>query len=278
MLTIFSCPKPFKGHIDIIQRNALETWTRLNPKPQILIMGNEEGATEACRSLKVAHIPQVKRNSVGTPLMSSLFHLAQEHATSPYLCYVNGDIILTSSVSTTLEQLIRLQKNFLAVARRWGVDLKQPITFSPDWEIDIENLRRNKGKLEHDAAIDCFIFPKALVKKFPDFALGRPMWDNWFIYNTRRQNIPVIDCTEVLSIIHQNHDYGHLKGNSWEGPEADQNRKLAGGYTRAYTIADSDYVLTKNGLQRNVIRAWRSQGVRSLKTLYHKYLRRDTRW
>ncbi len=31
MITIFAIPKPFKGHIDVIQRNAIQSWTKLSP-------------------------------------------------------------------------------------------------------------------------------------------------------------------------------------------------------------------------------------------------------
>ena len=30
-LTIFAVPKPFEGHIDVIQRNAIRSWQRLRP-------------------------------------------------------------------------------------------------------------------------------------------------------------------------------------------------------------------------------------------------------
>ena len=41
---------------------------------------------------------------------------------------------------------------------------------------------------------------------------------------------PLIDLTPSTTVIHQNHDYGHVaarSGSHWEGPEADRNRELA---------------------------------------------------
>jgi len=46
MLTIFTTPKPFEGHIDTIQRNALSSWKALSGSPEVLIIGNELGAKE----------------------------------------------------------------------------------------------------------------------------------------------------------------------------------------------------------------------------------------
>ena len=42
MLTIFSTPKPFRGHIGVIQRNAIESWKRIHPDVEIILFGDEE--------------------------------------------------------------------------------------------------------------------------------------------------------------------------------------------------------------------------------------------
>ena len=39
MLTILSTPKGFAGLFAVIQRNAIESWTRLEPRPQIILFG-----------------------------------------------------------------------------------------------------------------------------------------------------------------------------------------------------------------------------------------------
>jgi hypothetical protein len=274
-LTIFSCPKPFSGHIDIIQRNAIQSWMQLSPTPQVILMGEEKGIKDVAKQYGALHVESIKRNTHGTPLMSSIFEEAYKNAQGDIQIYVNGDIILTSRIVQAIEQLTQLKKEFLGVTRRWGVNITEPLHFSSDWEKEVDEKVRS-GRLEHDAAIDCFIFPTGMVETFPDFALGRPMWDNWFIYNTQKRGIPVVDLTEVGYVIHQNHDYAHLKGGSWEGPEAEENRALAGGYPHAYTIADSDVLLTPSGLKRNM-RRYGSQLVRNLKTIYHR-IKRDAHW
>ena len=42
-LTLFATPKRFQGHIDNIQRNAIASWTRLNPRPEIILFGADDG-------------------------------------------------------------------------------------------------------------------------------------------------------------------------------------------------------------------------------------------
>src|SRR5437773_1932544 len=66
MLTIFSTPKPFEGHSNVIQRNAIKSWTLLHPEVEVILFGDEEGTAEACRDLAIHHEPQVIRNEYGT--------------------------------------------------------------------------------------------------------------------------------------------------------------------------------------------------------------------
>ena len=42
MITLFTLPKPFVGHIGMIQRNAIQSWTRLHPDIDILMFGSSK--------------------------------------------------------------------------------------------------------------------------------------------------------------------------------------------------------------------------------------------
>ncbi len=278
-LTIFSCPKPFDGHINIIQRNAIQSWVRHPLKPQVILMGDEKGVGEVARELGAEHVGGIQRNTYGTPLLSAIFETAGQQAKGQFQCYVNGDIILTHHLAAVLQRLSRSFDKFLGVVRRRELDIPTLLDFSSGlgWENDVERMYKEHGKLQDHTAIDCFIFPKGMVDHFPPLALGRPMWDNWFIYDTQRKRIPVVDLTPVLPIYHQNHDYAHLLGNTWEGPEGDENRTIAGGYSHLYTIKDSDFILTPSGLKKNY-RKYSSAALRHLKTFYHRTIRHDKRW
>jgi hypothetical protein len=60
--------------------------------------------------------------------------------------------------------------------------------------------------------------------------------------------------TESVTVIHQNHDYGHVAartGSDWEGPEAQRNRKLGGWLERyLHTPSNATHLLTATGLRR----------------------------
>lgn len=68
-----------------------------------------------------------------------------------------------------------------------------------------------------------------------------------------KMGLPLIDITPVVTVIHQNHDYGHVaarRGADWEGPEADRNREL-GGWLESYlhTPLNATSLLTPGGLR-----------------------------
>ena len=85
-LTILSTPKAFRGIFAVIQRNAIESWTHLTPRPDIILFGTDEGTAEICAELGITHVPEVASTAEGTPLISDMFLQGQALATTPVVC------------------------------------------------------------------------------------------------------------------------------------------------------------------------------------------------
>ncbi|GAF74554.1 unnamed protein product, partial [marine sediment metagenome] len=195
MLTVFSVPKPFLGHIGIIQRNAIQSWTRLHPECEIILCGDELGTEEAAAENKARYIRSIARNEYGTPLLNSVFAQVRQTANHPLLCYVNADIILLRDF---LEAVQRIWfPRFLAVGQRWDVHITEPWNFElSDWNQRLRRYVAEHGVLHPPAGSDYFVFPRDdALGKLPPFAVGRPGWDNWFIYRARKLGVPVVDIT-----------------------------------------------------------------------------------
>lgn len=241
----------------MIQRNALKSWTLL-PEVEIILLGEETGLAEAARELGVKHISNVARNESGTPLISSMFQLARENSHSGLLCIINADMILMPDfVEAALESrsllLEKRQQNFVLLSQRWDLDVTQPIEFTEGWQNRLSSMVRGQGILHRPVGSDFFLFPKSCYTGVPDFAIGRAGWDNWMIYQARREGWPVIDCTRSVMIVHQNHDYGHLPEGKphYEHPETNENIRLAGGQANIrYTVLDSTHQLANGKLVR----------------------------
>jgi hypothetical protein len=255
MLTLFSCPKPFRGHFEIIQRNAICSWAKLNPKPEIILLGNEEGTAEVAKEFSIRQIPNVACNEFGTPLVNSLFREAEKAATYDRMCYINTDIILMSDFMRAIQRVVIEKPRSLMVGQRWNLDIKEPLDFGTNWEERLITQVARQGKLYPYFAIDYFVFPKGIWGEIPPFAVGRPAWDNWFLYRAHCRNIPVIDLTKAVMVVHQNHDYSHHP-HGWmgamKGEESKQNIKLAGGIGHVYSLLDAQYRLTRKGMKRRI--------------------------
>ncbi|RCV66165.1 hypothetical protein C5S53_00125 [Methanophagales archaeon] len=255
MITFFTAPKAFQGHIGIIQRNAIESWLRLRPQCEVILFGDEVGVAEVARELKVRHISKVAKNEYGTPLISSLFEKAREVGKYDVLCYVNSDIIFMSDFLKGVQRVIQWKKRepFLLVGRRWGVDIDAPWKFNhADWEKRLRAFVQKQGILFNQSYIDYFVFPRELLNDIPPFAIGRVRWDNWMIYKARSMHVSVIDGTEEIMAVHQNHNYSHFSQGEkefWEGPEAKRNLKLAGGRWHLMDLEDVTHILTPQAIQ-----------------------------
>jgi hypothetical protein len=255
VLTFFSLPKAFKGHIGIIQRNAIKSWTLLEPRPEVILLGNEEGTAEVAQELGVRHVPEIGRNEQGTPLLSDLFHRAESNASSTLMCYVNADIVLLGEFARAVAQVRKDLERFLVVSKRINVDVDEALSFETGWEDDLRRRARKGGTSGDHTSIDVFVFPKGTYGEVPDFGIGRLWFDQWLIKAARESGIAVVDVSRVAPVLHQNHDYNHVSGGAeqvWRGAEAEHNFRLYGGTQHAYTLLSATHELCGSGEIRRV--------------------------
>ena len=112
-VTLFTTPRPFEDHYQIIQTNALKSWARLDPPPkQVLVFADRacEGdiAVDFAETQGFTVVPVSERSPYSVPLVSELFFKAQEMAGGGIACYTNADIILDSGAVPGLERAARL--------------------------------------------------------------------------------------------------------------------------------------------------------------------------
>lgn len=254
MLTFFTTAKPFLGHTGIIQRNALKSWKLLHPGVEIILFGDDEGAAEVCRELGLRHEQKIIVNPSGTKRLDSVFGRAQEIASHNLLCYCNCDIVLTRDFRQALEDLLNWRSSFLMVGRRWDTDVCAPIDFSrTDWEKEIVELAHSVGFQRAYHNIDYFLFARGLYQKIPPLVIGRIGWDPWLVGKAHDLRVAVVDVSDRVCAIHQNHDYRyHPQGITgvWNDEEARRNIELTRG-ARLMTIEDAPWRLTANGIVPN---------------------------
>ena len=251
-LTIFTAPKPFTNpHINIIQRNAIQSWLHLEDVV-VMLIGNEPGIGEVAHEFGVLHVPQVDRDDKGVPTVKSVMAVGHTFSTSPLLCYANADMILMSDMVRAVRQVAAQEKDFLMVGQRWDLDLPEPLDFSGDWEARLRAELARRGEFYTPWDIDYFVFPRHLYNEVPNFTIGRPAWDNWMVFHASTSWGAAIDATRSVTVVHQVHDYSHLPGNKppYGSEVAKRNLVLAGGRKCVYNVLDTDKELINGKVRR----------------------------
>jgi len=266
--TIFTLPKPFTGDAHQIQRNAIGSWAILGSEVEVILIGDESGIAETANQLGVGHLTDVECNALGTPLISSAFSCAAEHAQSDILIYCNADVILDRSFIDSVMAVANaptVGDSFLAIGRRTDVAVDRLI----DWS-QAETLPklfddfRQQGKPASIVCKEYFAFRRGDFQDVPAFAVGRGNWDNWMVASAKRRKMPVVNLSQTTSVFHQQHHYQHLpstdastngsrKGRLYcyvTGDEAQENQRLAGG-KNIISGSTSTWRLTDSGVVKN---------------------------
>jgi hypothetical protein len=224
-VTLFTCPRVFEGEIGIIQANAVESWRRLKPAPEILFISPErQGVEEAAQKYGCRYIPG-RSNEHGTPLVADIFTKGQREASHPVRGYINCDIVLTQPFMGAVRRVVKAFDKFLVIGQRTDFYYPHPIDFSEkNWGARFTKRARKKGKLHGPTGIDYFIYGGWEYPQIPDFYLGCRAWDNWLVwYALRQPDIDVMDVTKVVRAVHI--------GKTTTKPitsEIEHNRHLAG--------------------------------------------------
>ena len=202
--TLFAVPMAFLADKDVKQRNALTSWTLLEPPPQVVLFGNEQGIADVAAEMEFIHLPRIERNGQGTPIVSDAFHqMGRLAAPSEVVCYVNSDIILLQDWADALVKVSGEFERFLMIGQRWDVNLDRPLLFREGWDKRLRHLVANQGELHGKGAIDYFAHRPGLYDQVPPFAIGRSAWDNWLVGHALDAGVEVVDASNSATVVHQ---------------------------------------------------------------------------
>jgi hypothetical protein len=250
---LITIPKPYFGHVAIIQENALRSWLCLIPRNKIILFGDNHTVSAMAEHYGVSCVSTIECNDNGTPYLSSIFAQSCRLLNSAqFLVYVNADCILDGDLLETLQALHRYgyaSRKFVASAQRCNIPLTTLMDFSaPDCGEKLGQLR-TCGVIDSKNAMDIFICHPEVLENFPRFLVGRPGWDQWLVWYARTSGADVIDASSGFMVFHQSHDYTHVTGGWREaclGEEATYNRQLAAG-NQMDLVEARTHLLMENG-------------------------------
>lgn len=249
MLTILSTPKAFTGIFDVIQRNAITSWTKLEPRPEIILFGRDAGTEEICADLDIRHVPDVAVTPEGTPLLSDMFLRGQELAANPVVCWSNADVMFTAELIDAAARVAAHDRPAYMVGRRTDIEQREPLSFGSDWQAELRERALREGERKPANWIDYFVFTRGLFEELPPFAIGRPGYDPWLIWRAADLGADVIDATDYVWAIHQRHDYSHVgsRAVAFTGPEAQRNAAIVDDWRHYHSIAYARLKLDEHG-------------------------------
>jgi hypothetical protein len=257
VLTLFTTAKAFRGQIGIAQRNALKSWKMLHSDVEVILFGDDEGAAEVCAEFGLRHEPRVERHQSGMKYLNYLFEKARAIGRYKYLCYANCDIILMDDFYRAFVKAAGWRERFLMIGQRWDADITKPVDFTdPVWGIALRLHVQQVGFRQAMHYIDYFAFSKGVYDEIPRFLLGRSWWDHWLVWRALSSDVPVIDCSSVVTAVHQNHAHTYHpqgKQGTHEDVLAEQNKRLAGDGRHLRIIADSTHILVGRGVIRRAM-------------------------
>ncbi len=249
MISIFSCPKPFEGNIDVLQRNAIRSWKEECPSGEVLLAADEEGIAKVADECNVRHFHSIAKNKFGSYYLDDLFRKAKAAARFDKLIFLNTDCILVGNLEAMVKTVSQKFDKFLIIGARYDSNISKPLP-ETDWRqfvLDNRGLlhptaRRRKIPGSSIGGLDFFCFTKKTFGHIPPFIVGVALWDGWLPFDVKNRNIPMIDVSEYISVVHQEHIERTNKPNYKE--ELKFNRTLSSGQRSS---RDADFIINKEG-------------------------------
>ena len=240
MFTIFTFPRPFKPPFNIPQLNAINSWKKIHKDIEIYLINDElNTAKEFAIKNKIKCIDG-KFSKYGSPLLKDAIQSINSVARNDIILFINTDIVYVDGIKRTIDVVLNNFDKYFIVGRRVDYDIDYEISFNEeDYKEKLITMYKN-GDIHGLSGLDYWMFPKNLFNKIPDFVIGKPGYDNWLLAESKRKSIPVIDASNAIRILHQNHYYPQKKLDSYK-IEYDENIKKAEGLFSS--LRNSDFVV-----------------------------------
>jgi hypothetical protein len=230
----------------------VRSWLELRPKPAVFVFGNAPGTAEYCAEFGLTHILDALDVIDGTGKIRDMAAKVESASEAGYFCFINADIILTSSMMQAIPAVTARLSRFLLGVSPWNVDVNEELTFAPGWEDALERRAQAENALRSHRASDLFLYPRGFLAAAPELVIGRWWTDNGLMWYARRTGAALIDGTPGILAVHQNHTYGHLGEHASDLNQtagAIWNVHVIGGRRHIYSWSFATHYYTRQGLR-----------------------------
>ena len=152
-----------------------------------------------------------------------------------------------------------------------SLDVNESIDFKGSNDIKkFWSYAKNKSIKHAPTGIDYFIFRKNTFKNIPPLAIGRFGWDNWLLWKARRMRVPLIDLSNGIFAIHQNHSYNfkgfESKNDVLNSNDGLLNQREIGEIT--LNLLDSNYYFSRSSIKKNNSKEFKNRNLGKLSIIF----------
>ena len=275
MITFFTTAKSFLEEARQRQINAIQSWKHVHPDAEVILCGEGDGYEEVAIEYGLVRVPDIACSEKGCPRIDDMIRRVRGMAKYPTLAYLNCDMIVMPDLVAAVNRIPF--SRFLMVAQRWDTEMTDLVEFCSGGYEQVREIVERHGVLSRITAIDMLLFRGEIWQDLPPLYVGRAYYDNYLLFRALAANVPLVDATKSITLVHQNHGYGHIAGGIdavWDGNEGQHNLETAGGFESLCSIEDATWELSPDALKRNFCRGdttryakirrslWRERGSR----------------
>ena len=252
MISLLCSPKPFVGRNALNQSNALHSWKAIHPDIEIILFGHPTGVEPVVEELHAVLVPEIECSSTGAPSFNAMVAYAKQYARYDLQAYVNCDILLNSSFLNAITASHKRFTHFLLVGERIDLDQQSTIdTCKSDWlNVLAPLVKEGHLTLHGPTGVDYFGFMRGMWDSLPPVYMGRARCDQALLHYCLNRHIPIVDATQIVTAVHQYHDYSHVQGGRQEvfgGIDLSTMARTHNLHHSVPTITDADWRLTYDG-------------------------------
>jgi len=196
-ITLFTIPQAFENQYDLIQYQAIKSWTLLNPKPDIFLLGNAPGVASIANELGLYHLPNIEQNAS----ISEIAKWLDRVINNTILVYINPNVILTDGFSQTIQDIYNNQEHFLLTGQYRTIQTESVIDFNDtQWQHQLRVMADKQAMPQRQLQDIYLVFTKQLLKQL--FVLNPNVeytWEQQLFYAALRKYYPIIDGSPIIT-------------------------------------------------------------------------------
>lgn len=209
--------KPFNDVFGFRQVNSITSWIKLkNIETEVYVFTEEDikkHFDESVRDFVNIVNDFEKSEDSRIPTFRSMwdFGCSKIKSENDLVCYLNSDILITSSFSETVNSILQQikDKKFGIFGQRVDWSRPQVIDFnSHNWDQILTEKEKDNLTLHPACGADFFIGNKNTLGELPFFYVGRPNYDRWLVKQIIDKCDFSIDISKTATLIHHDHGYG----------------------------------------------------------------------